>query len=260
MHLDVTELGAFYGSPLGQAATRALRRPLKGLWSDVRGLRIAGIGYPQPYLLPFRQDAERVFCLMPAAQGCHRWPQNGPQCVALVEEDRLPLPDASIDRLLVVHALETSEMVRPLLREIWRVLTDHGRVAVIVPSRVSLWARLERTPFGHGHPFTRGQIARLLGDCLFRPVSFAHGLHMPPFAIRAFVASSGAWEEAGRRLWPQFAGVHIVEATKELYAGAPAAKRRLRLAPVGAVARPVRARTAETPLLLRASSRSGFPE
>jgi hypothetical protein len=31
-----------------------------------------------------------------------------------------------------------------------------------------------------------------------------------------------SWERFGRRLWPALAGVHLVEATKSLYAVSPA--------------------------------------
>ena len=46
--------------------------------------------------------------------------------LALVDEDALPFPDAAFDCLLVVHGLEVSEAQRPLLRELWRVLTSEG--------------------------------------------------------------------------------------------------------------------------------------
>ncbi|NWG45385.1 MAG: methyltransferase domain-containing protein [Alphaproteobacteria bacterium] len=238
MHLDVRDIAAFYAAPLGQAAARAMRRPLRALWPDVRGLRVAGLGFAGPYLLPFRAEAASCLALMPAAQGCQRWPGRGRSSSALVEEAHLPLPDASIDRLLMVHVLETSETVRPLLREAWRVLSDDGRLLLVVPNRLSLWAQAERTPFGHGHPFTRGQIGRLLGEGLFRPTAFEHGLLMPPVALRAVIASSGALERAGLRLWPHFSGVHVVEAEKDLYAGVPARPARALRAPVLGIARP----------------------
>ena len=64
----------------------------------------------------------------------------------------LPLPDLSMDRIVVVHGLEYSENLRGFLREMWRVLSDGGRLLVVVPNRRSIWARADHTPFGHGHP------------------------------------------------------------------------------------------------------------
>lgn len=73
----------------------------------------------------------------------------------LVDEDDLPLPDASIDRLLLMHALENSENTRLLLREVWRVLTPQGRLLAVVPNRRGLWAHLDATPLARATPTRR---------------------------------------------------------------------------------------------------------
>ena len=55
-----------------------------------------------------------------------------------------------------------------MMREAWRVLADSGRLIVVVPNRRGIWARFEqRSPFGHGHPYSQGQIKRLMRDSLF---------------------------------------------------------------------------------------------
>ena len=46
---------------------------------------------------------------MPAAQGVLKWPTARPTLAALVDEFSLPLPDAAVDRILLVHALEMSD-------------------------------------------------------------------------------------------------------------------------------------------------------
>ena len=135
----------------------------------------------------------------------------------------LPLADASVDRLLAVHCLETCERVGPLLREIWRVLTPEGRVLLIVPNRRGIWARLDTTPFGHGRPYSRGQLERLLNDALFSPLEWTSALFMPPIDRKWLVRWSTAFERVGARLWPGFAGVIIVEARKELMGAIPKA-------------------------------------
>jgi SAM-dependent methyltransferase len=233
MHVDAETIRAFYESPLGHLVRRLLRQRLRASWPDVKGCRVMALGYGTPFLGVFRGEADRLLACAPATQGVVGWPRKGGRATALVEETHLPLPDASVDRLLVVHALETSETIRPLLREIWRVLADDGRVLAVVPNRLSFWARAENTPFGHGRPFTRGQLDRLLSDSLFAPEGWSHALHLPPMTSRPVLASAGVLERVGPRAWGTFAGVHIVEATKALYGasglGAPATAR-MRLA------------------------------
>lgn len=221
MHLDVGELQTFYDSHLGQIARRLIRQRLREVWPSVRGQSVLGLGFATPYLRPFQGEAERVIALMPAQQGVVPWPAGATNLTALSDESVLPLPDASIDRVILAHILETSEARRPLLRQIWRVLTPAGRLVVITPNRTSLWAQFETTPFGHGAPFSRSQLARLLTDAMFTPTAATTCLHMPPFGSRYLVRNGARWESMGRKIWPQLAGVHLTEATKEVMALAP---------------------------------------
>ncbi|MBP6011786.1 MAG: methyltransferase domain-containing protein [Alphaproteobacteria bacterium] len=221
MHLDAAELQDFYDGELGQISRRFIRSRLREVWPNVRGLSVLGVGYATPYLRPFQAEAARVIALMPAQQGVAAWPSQSANVTALTNEGQLPLPDACIDRAIIVHVVETSEELRPLLRQIWRVLTPSGRIVVVAPNRTSLWAQFETTPFGHGRPFSRSQLSRLLVDAMFTPTASTTCLHMPPFGARWLVRSGTRWERWGQKMWPQLAGVHLTEATKEVMALAP---------------------------------------
>src|SRR6516165_6601596 len=161
MPLDVVDLRSFYSSPLGEVARRLVGRVIRQRFANCVGQSIMGIGYATPYLGIFRDEAMRVLAFMPAEQGVVNWPSSGLSSSALVETAMMPLPDACIDRVLIVHALEIAEHPRELLAEIWRILTPGGRIIAITPSRAGLWARLDTTPFGHGQPFSRGQLRDL---------------------------------------------------------------------------------------------------
>ena len=89
-------------------ARRFVGRGIRARWADTRGMRVLGIGYPTPYLGLFREEAERCLAFMPAAQGVVKWPSARPGLAALVDEFELPLADAAVDRVLLVHALEMS--------------------------------------------------------------------------------------------------------------------------------------------------------
>jgi SAM-dependent methyltransferase len=225
---DVVDLRDFYDSGLGQTTKRLLRRHLRQLWPDTPGLRILGLGVATPLLRPFVAEAERVIAVMPANQGVLHWPPEGPGLTVLADESDLPLPDSSMDRIVLMHALESTEQVRAMMREVWRVLADGGRLVIIVPNRRGIWARLERTPFGNGRPYTGGQLTRLLRDNMFTPVSLSGALFMPPTNSRVLLRSAPAIEELGRRWFHTIAGIHMVEATKQIYAATPsrASKRR----------------------------------
>jgi SAM-dependent methyltransferase len=231
MSLDVVDLRNFYAQPLGTVARRFLSRGIRARWSDTHGQRIVGLGYATPYLGLFREDAERCLAFMPAAQGVVNWPPAGPNAAALVADDSLPLPDSSVDRVIAIHSLEMSANPADHLREIWRVLAPGGRMIVVVPNRRGIWARVETTPFGFGRPYGRGQLTALLREVLFSPLGWTEALAVPPIRRRLFLRSGSAWERIGSTLWPGFAGVIIVEATKQLYQGIPSRSPARRLQP-----------------------------
>lgn len=217
MHLDVVDLREFYGSPLGRVARRLIGRRILEIWPDAKGLNVLGLGYATPFLRVYLGEAERVVCAMPAAQGVLHWPQEGPSRTCLADECELPLPDESMDRVLVVHGIETVDSLRQHLRQIWRVLAPGGRVLFVVPNRRSLWASLESTPLGHGRPYSRTQLSVLLRQNLFAPVTWRQALFLPPINWMPVLRSAGFWEQIGETLWPRFSGVIVVEAAKQLY-------------------------------------------
>ena len=217
MYTDVVDLREFYGSSLGHIAQRMIRRRIRSLWPDLHGQAVLGLGYATPYLTPFREEAERVFAIMPARQGVTHWPVGAAGQVALSDETELPLPDMSVDRVLLVHGLEATENLGELMREIWRVLAGNGRLLVVAPNRRGIWARVDRTPFGHGRPFSHPQLSRLLRDNAFMPEQTARALFIPPLRPRFMLRSAPAWEKIGARLFERFSGVVMIEASKQIY-------------------------------------------
>lgn len=222
---DVVDLRDFYDGTLGLLATRIIRARLRALWPDVRGDGILGLGYATPYLPPFRGEASRIIALMPAAQGVVHWPVGERGLVGLAEEAELPLPDLSVDRIVMVHGIEFSEQLRPLLREVWRVLSDRGRLLVVAPNRRGIWALLERTPFGQGHTYTQRQLSLLLRENMFTPLRATGALYVPPVRSRMLQATARVWERLGDPWLERFSGVVVVEAGKQIYAAGAARSR-----------------------------------
>lgn len=223
---DVIDLRAFYSSPLGMVARRMVSRAIRTHWTSARGMLTVGLGYCTPYLGLFREEADRSLAFMPARQGVIHWPTARPGRSALVEDDMLPLADAAVDRLLIVHALEVSNDVQALLREAWRVLAAGGKVLAVVPNRRGLWAQRDTTPFGQGRPYSSRQLTELMRQSSFTPIAWSQALWVPPVSKSLIVGSAIAWERMGSALTLPFAGVHLVEATKQVYRPAPLRRER----------------------------------
>jgi len=217
MRTDILDFHEFYGSALGAVTLEFIRGRLVEAWGDGAGLSIAGFGFANPYLAAFN-GATRRLALAPGAQGVIRWPADGKNCASLVGENAWPLPDASLDRVIIAHGLEESPDPQRLMREIWRVLVDDGRVIIIASHRRGLWSMIETTPFAAGRPYLKRQLDALLKGAMFRAVAWSAALYFPPMKSRFLLRAARAWERAGARLWPGFSGVLMVDAAKDMLA------------------------------------------
>lgn len=219
MYTDVVDLREFYQSPLGQAVRRLLRARLRRIWPSVKGERVLALGYGAPLLRPLLGEAEALMVMMPAPQGVAYWPREGPNISSLVDIDNLPLPDSSVDRVILMHALEgASSGAHGLMREIWRVLKGNGRILMIVPNRRGIWAHSDRTPFGTGQPYSAFQIKDTLRDHGFLVDRTWRALYIPPSQSRMLLSMADAIETCGEKLFPGFGGLLVMEAGKQIYA------------------------------------------
>lgn len=229
----ISELKEFYGTTLGMVVCRKLRARIREYWPELhhgssRGPGapvVCGIGFAAPYLVPFlpsgTDQAVLPAALMPAAQGVLPWPERGPNLALLCDETALPLANSAAHYLVLIHALEYAENPLALLNECWRALAPQGKLLVIAPNRLSVWARAESTPFGHGRPFTPRQLAALLREAAFAETRADKALFMPPSQSRTVLRAADMLGRLGRILLHPLGGVLVVEAEKRVYATTP---------------------------------------
>lgn len=237
MHHDVEELRDFYyRSPLGRAVQRVVRGQLTDIWPEAASQTVAGYGFAVPLLRPYLAEARRVIALMPGPQGVMPWPHSMPNVSVLCEETLWPVQTGFLDKLVILHGLETSPDPALLLEEAYRCLGPGGRMVVIVPNRAGLWSRSDQTPFGVGRPYTMRQLDATLRRHGFQVESQRSTLYQPPSPHRFWRRSSDLMERWGQRI-PLLAagGVLMVEAGKQVPApvkGVPV-RARPRLLPSG---------------------------
>ena len=218
MHLDVRELRTFYyQSALGRSVQDTVRHQVNNLWPNAKLQTVVGYGFAAPLLRPFLKDARRVTALMPARQGVMHWPRGSQNCSVLCEETRWPVETGSVDKLLVLHGLDTSEHSAAVLEECYRVLEPAGRAIFIVPNRASLWSRREGTPFSFARPYTSGQLESRLKWHGFLPENHVTALYQPPWSGRFWLRIAGPLERIGQSIpaW-RGGGVLILEVSKQV--------------------------------------------
>ncbi len=228
--MNVVDLKSFYASPLGKATHRIVAAKLNQYRNKVADQRVLGLGFVAPFLVA--EDGDLAF--MMARRGVVHWPDQGLVQSALVNEYDLPLPDNSIEIVVMVHALEFTDEPLDMLEEIWRVLTPQGQLLLVVPNRHGLWSLSDSSPFGYGQPFSRLQLQRHLKEAQFSVARLESALFMPPWGKGAALNLSKGLEKFGAAAFGQFSGVLVAAATKQVYAYVPGRNRQrlgLRLKP-----------------------------
>ncbi|GAB6854867.1 class I SAM-dependent methyltransferase [Asaia astilbis] len=230
------DAAGFYASRRGEQVTSLLMSRLAPLLPDPKGLRVLGLGYAQPLLAQWQalNEARWVASAQLDTQLTRRCPPIAPKsretgsettigpdrAICVVAPDCLPFDDLSVDLVVLVHGLELVDP-HPLLRAVWKVLADHGRLILIAPNRTGLAAKDDTLPFGHGSPFSTSQLDQVLHRGLFRAESASTALSAPlgllALGERAATIGDKAFNLLGRRL----GGVHLVTACKDLYSGMP---------------------------------------
>lgn len=214
--LNVTHLKQFYASALGEVVGQHLRAKIASIWKDSSDDIMLAIGYPS-ILWQTPTPPKNLLVAMPAEHGALCWPTEKNKVFA-VHDAVLPLGENTINRVILLHAMEHSANLHGLMQEVWRVLAPQGRVLAIAPNRMGLWARSSNTPFGYGRPFSLSQLKSVIEESQLTFMRSHSAVFVPPSYKRLWLKSAAALEHAGNILLPMCGGLHVVEAEKQLYA------------------------------------------
>ena len=210
---EVAHLDAFYHSKTGHVVAHFLRKQIQSdLKLEITKERLA-FGYP---FICLPKDCPPV--LIPSEMGALCYGALDDVKTASISSDSWPIASDAIEQLLICHGLEYCYDVEACLAEANRVLASSGELFLAVPNRRSLWVRDDETPLGHGRPFSKGQMTKLLTKSGFEIQEVRRALFVPPFLINAPFRLARAIDSCGQYLWRLFGGVIIVRATKRRYA------------------------------------------
>jgi SAM-dependent methyltransferase len=211
--------------------------------ADVFGFHALQLGLPElqglrANRMPHRwvaSDAMRgpLALSLPPPAGDSLETQPLPRAVALhCEFESLPLPDASIDLVLLPHTLELARDAHQTLREVERVLVPEGRLVIVGFNPTSLWGLRQR--MGHlrsavGFARERGFFLPRSGEFIgywrardwlrllgFEVEAGRFGCWRPPLASERWLQRFAWMDPVGDRWWPVLGAVYEICAVKRV--------------------------------------------
>jgi SAM-dependent methyltransferase len=248
---EVADAFGFHALQLGLPeldGLRANRMPHRWVASDSMHL-------PEPLLVPPPADEAISTRPMPPGPSLH------------CEFDALPLPDASIDLVVLPHALELARDPHQTLREVERVLVPEGRVVIVGFNPTSLWGmrqRLGHLRRGMGFAPERGLFLPRAGDFIgywrardwlrllgFEVEAGRFGCWRPPLANERWLQRFAWMDQVGDRWWPVLGAVYVICAVKRV--------RGMRLVGLARQDRRAKARTAQAVVAQRQGDATPVP-
>lgn len=212
----VTNAFGFHALQLGLPEVEGLRaNRMPHRWVATDSLVV-----PEPLSVPPQADRHIVTLPPPEPISLH------------CEFDALPFPNASIDLVVLPHALELARDPHHTLREVERVLVPEGRVVIAGFNPASLWGLRQRAGrakrgmgLGRGQPLYLPRAGEFLGywrlrDWLrllgFEVEAGRFGCWRPPLNSPTWLDRFEWMDRVGERWWPVLGSVYFLQAVKRV--------------------------------------------
>jgi len=200
-------------TPLGEALVQQESRVVEEAFDGIFGEQCLQLGLWGEANTFLKHARTQRGCLIDEGVG-----EGGPSAVGQLH--RLPIASDSVDCVLLPHVLDYSDRPHAILREVDRVLTAHGHLAILGFKTGGLWGVRRLIP-GAGLPPEANHLVpeRRLRDWLQLLDLRIHGVTR--FFFRwplpgVHRASSPKWEQRGQRWWPEFAACYMLTAQKRV--------------------------------------------
>ena len=243
---SIIELGSWLRTPPGRYLLSWEQDRLDHAVADVFGYHALQLGLPELEGLRTNRMPHRwVACdsLMPSMplESVSPPPEDSllstlmpPERLALAcDFDALPFPNASLDLLVLPHALELARDPHQALREVERVLVPEGRVVISGFNPASLWGLRQRagrvrqrwSGSGNGHKLYLPSAGEFIGywrlrDWLrllgFEVEVGQFGCWRPPVKTQPWLERYEWMDRLGDRWWPVLGGVYFLVAVKRV--------------------------------------------
>jgi SAM-dependent methyltransferase len=240
---QIVELGAWLRTPPGRYLLAWEQDRLDHDVADAFGFHALQLGLPEldglrANRMPHRWVASDVLQLpepmpeLPPADDISTTHLDGPAVHLHSEFDALPFPSASLDLVVMPHALELARDPHLTLREVERVLMPDGRLLITGFNPASLWGLRQRAGrlrrrvgLGSAQDLFLPRAGDFIGywrlrDWLrllgFEVEAGRFGCWRPPFVTERWLQRTAWMDTIGDRWWPVLGAVYYLHAVKRV--------------------------------------------
>lgn len=206
----------WWQSTLGKAVFTQEQHKLRALSTHFHGYYQLQLGHVKSLLPPSsRPNQQKIMANTADLEG---------------HNEALPFKCHSLDLLLLNHVLEFSSDPHQVLREAERILIADGTLIVNSFNPWSLWGlrcllSWQDQPPWQGKFYRQARIKDWLALLNFEIIALEKLVFSPPIRSEKWLNRFSFMERWGKRLWPFFAGVTILVATKRTLPLTPITKR-----------------------------------
>ncbi|MDP2193072.1 MAG: methyltransferase domain-containing protein [Alphaproteobacteria bacterium] len=219
MTFTVRTLKQFYQTPLGEVVRIYIEDVVHHFLTPLpHHETILGLGYVTPFLPHELHAKNAAMCFTFNQMGCMTWPNAARSTTAIVDAHALPITNQSVDRIILVHALEAAQHPILCIKELQRILKPGGQILIIFPNKNGLWSYSSATPFSYGQHFTSHELSVLLAEHQFQVVFEKKFLYFPPSQMLHTHSLFAPIEVFGAHFLPFFSGLNAICAKKSTLA------------------------------------------
>ena len=236
---EIIELAHWLSTPAGRYLLDWEQQQIDACVTDVFGFHALQVGLPQLDALRANRMPHRWLSTDAAWPDAHSaTAQDASEAARTLSSsalhcdfDALPFPAASLDLVVLPHALELAHDPHRALAEVERVLVPEGRVVIAGLNPASLWGlrqrcgRLCRHLPGAGRDLFLPSVGEFMGyrrlrDWL-RLLSFEieggrFGCYRPPVRTQRWLDRFAWMEATGQHWWPVFGAAYVLVAVKRV--------------------------------------------
>lgn len=218
------------GTAPGQYLLAWERAQMAAAVANVFGFHALQLGLPELDALEANRMPHRWLGTQTVAETPLKDALPGQRLALVTDFAALPFPSASLDLVVMPHALELARDPHGALREVARVLVPEGRVVIAGLNPVSLWGMRQR----RAHVYRRLGLGRLylpdagefIGYLRLRDwlrllnleIEVGHfGCYRPSLSSPAWLQRFAWMDTAGARWWPILGAAYFLVAVKRVH-------------------------------------------